>query len=725
MEEQLSKEVGRRNKNFIKRPLFLAGCTAIISVSVAVKIGGGTAIFVSAALFVCGLLLAALRKPEWLPGIAIFFVASAVFSGYYLYDMTYYQPIKALVDRTIDIEGIVEDCVQMDYGSKYQLKAKVPFYPGTAPIDWFTNRRNSVRMTLYSFGEPAAEMGDTITCTATIGLAQYDNELGKGILLHGFEKNGIYKRADSQSPTAILLRARKQMLDKTKTLYSPKVRGMVQAMVLGYRLEMDYEVRETINISGVGHILAVSGLHVSIVFQVVLLMLVQAGLTKKKAALCIIPFLYIFMGITGFSPSVLRAGIMSMISCIAILLEREYDILSALGFAILCILMINPFYVLNIGFLLSVGAMLGIALFSNHIQDFIIGFAGIGRWIDNRKEKGLWLEWFVQSISVSLSVYIFSIPLLVYAFGRIPVLTAITTALVIWLMTPIVLLGFTSLIVVYASRPGRVLARSLALIVEVCSRGILYITAVMAEIPFAVIYTKALYVIVWSIGFIAVLLWLRKMNWKRDEVIFYVLICSILLCYTGMYQFTQNINVLEFASTENALVITKNGRGVVIGDVRSDYEASEVALALRCKGVKKLDIFLSDQASLDESDGLDTFLKEFPPELCILPEKGKYLDFINRVRKKGNAFKKLDNLQCGALGNVILTAQRTAGESYRITIQYNGRKVLKTVEDYAIIKDIPYVCAIYGEENTCKINPYLNGYQITSNAAGEQILLLE
>jgi competence protein ComEC len=137
--------------------------------------------------------------------------------------------------------------------------------------------------------------------------------------------------------------------------------AFAKALLLGDSSGLNYELDTAFKLSGIRHIIAVSGLHVSILFS---LMYILAGKRKVLTALLGIPVLFLFAAVAGFSPSIVRACVMQVLMIVAMLLDKEYDPPTALSFAVLLMLAVNPSAVTSVSLQLSVGCMMGIFMFS-------------------------------------------------------------------------------------------------------------------------------------------------------------------------------------------------------------------------------------------------------------------------------------------------------------------------------------------------------------------------
>lgn len=210
--------------------------------------------------------------------------------------------------------------------------------------------------------------------------------------------------------------------------------AILSALVLGEREGIDRELNDKFIHSGAIHILAVSGLHVGIVFLILNYIL---GLFFKSSTLLrlviTILLLFFYAFITGFSPSVTRAVVMFSFIQTGRAYSRYINMYNILCVSAFIILLWNPMYIFHVGFLLSHLAVAGIVAFYPLINGFFsFGFIG-WRWI-----------WSV--ISVTLSAQITTIPLSLWLFGSFPSYFILSNIFLIPLLTPILIIAIIILL---------------------------------------------------------------------------------------------------------------------------------------------------------------------------------------------------------------------------------------------------------------------------------------
>ena len=188
-------------------------------------------------------------------------------------------------------------------------------------------------------------------------------------------------------------------------------RALVKAILLGLRDELEPDQNQAFVRSGTIHVLAVSGSHVGIIYVAVLWGLLFLGKSKRSRILrgcAVLLALWLYAGITGFTPSVLRATVMFSLFTVAEMWSRRTESLNSLACAAILLLLWDPSMLLQLGFQLSFLAVLGIAVFYRPLQLL---------WAPPNAVA----EFFWSLIVVSLSAQAFTIPLCLYVFHAFPV----------------------------------------------------------------------------------------------------------------------------------------------------------------------------------------------------------------------------------------------------------------------------------------------------------------
>ena len=211
--------------------------------------------------------------------------------------------------------------------------------------------------------------------------------------------------------------------------------AVASALLLGQRDYLDAETVEAYSNAGAMHVLAVSGLHVGILYLVLNFILGFLDRWKKGTVLkCIILLssLWLYAMITGLSPSVLRATIMFSFVILAIAVNRKSNIYNTIAASGLLLLLVDPFLLFHVGFQLSYLAVLGIIYFQPKIYRIV-----------HFKNKVLNYVWQITTVSIAAQIATF--PICIYYFHQFPVYFLLSNLIVIPFAAIIFVLGIFSI----------------------------------------------------------------------------------------------------------------------------------------------------------------------------------------------------------------------------------------------------------------------------------------
>ncbi|NEN25186.1 ComEC family competence protein [Cryomorpha ignava] len=201
----------------------------------------------------------------------------------------------------------------------------------------------------------------------------------------------------------------------------PRELGVASALILGKRSLILADTKVAFATAGAVHVLAVSGLHVGIIYLVVIGLLIRIFPGKKwrlTNLLITLFILWFYAGITGFSPSVLRAATMFSFIAVGKHSGRRSNIYNMLAVSALLLIILNPSIITEVGFQLSYLAVIGISFFFKPIYTIFI----FKSWLPDK----VW-SLFVVSFAAQLATF----PLSIYYFGQFPNLFFITNLVVI------------------------------------------------------------------------------------------------------------------------------------------------------------------------------------------------------------------------------------------------------------------------------------------------------
>jgi competence protein ComEC len=189
-----------------------------------------------------------------------------------------------------------------------------------------------------------------------------------------------------------------------------KVLGIAEALMIGYKNNLDKEVVSAYSKTGVVHIIAISGLHLGLIYMLLIWIFKRIPLVKRIAlvqSIAIICCLWIFSLITGASASVLRSAVMFTCIIFGKTINRKSSIYNSIAGSAFLLLCYNPLYFWDVGFELSYLAIIGIVWLQKPIQSFVSP-----KFIVFKK---IW-----EMSSVTLAAQIMSFPICIYYFHQFP-----------------------------------------------------------------------------------------------------------------------------------------------------------------------------------------------------------------------------------------------------------------------------------------------------------------
>ncbi len=192
--------------------------------------------------------------------------------------------------------------------------------------------------------------------------------------------------------------------------------GVYAAMVTGDRSDMDSTISELFSAAGIGHILAISGLHISLIGMGLYRLLRRIGFLCPMSAIVSGIFVVLFGVMTGNSVSATRAIVMFVCAVNAQVLGRRYDILSAVSLSAIILILKNPYVIANSGFLLSFMAIAGVAVVTD-------GFSV------------KWLKWLTGPAAIQLATF----PIILWFYYEVPVYSVFLNLIVVPLMSLIMI----------------------------------------------------------------------------------------------------------------------------------------------------------------------------------------------------------------------------------------------------------------------------------------------
>lgn len=439
--------------------------------------------------------------------------------------------------------------------------------------------------------------------------------------------------------------------------------GIVSAMTLGDKSDLDSDVKELFNLSGLAHILAISGLHISIVGMSIYRLLRKRGISFAVSGI-ISSILVILYGIfCNGGVSTTRAVIMFLVMILANILGESYDMLTAIGVALIVVLFFNPYCINSAGFVFSFVAVAGIGIVVGPLVSLYEKYCRMRMLYKEGKVDSVLREVFIKNKKMWLQIkkaflsgvliQLVTLPIVCFYYYEIPIYVVLLNCLVIPLLG--LLLG-TSLIGGIVVTVGGFLIETAVVIGAFCgevfcfvgsvllyvSHFIVYIYEMLAyhflQLPFARIVTgaPAIYkVLIYYAVLVVVTRFLLYRYEDMDEVCdagkeegrresycgaLYktgtwrgiILICCFVVLAADVFVITNNSNCSDF---EIDVVDVGQGDGIFVkGDNNYFFDGGSSDIKnvgtyrilpfLKCKGISHIDYWFVSHVDSDHISGL-------------------------------------------------------------------------------------------------------------------------
>ena len=347
--------------------------------------------------------------------------------------------------------------------------------------------------------------------------------------------------------------------------------SLCKAVLLGDKQALSRDIKDYFTQTGTSFLIVVSGMHLSIVVSALLFLLRK--ITENRYIIFIAVFLTVlsFMAITGFTPSVVRSGIMITLTYCAMIFFRKSDGLTSLGIAGIVLTFFNPYSVGDIGMLLSFTATMGILMWSNPISNYIIAKLHI---------SNNFLKDCIRMISTSISATLWIIPITIIVFGTVSPLVVIVGFITSPIISAILILALICSIL-YLCPFISFMAYPFALVAGLLCKLQIWIISFFANVPYCSVNAQTPYFYIWTavtillviIGYI-----IRAKSFYIKSAIAFSF-ATLLIGWAIYMLISYNTTTINIYSTNGMTVAIERGYNISLlscgGSVENENEITE------------------------------------------------------------------------------------------------------------------------------------------------------
>ncbi len=458
-----------------------------------------------------------------------------------------------------------------------------------------------------------------------------------------------------------------------KKILNEKEAGLCIGILIGDRENISEDTEDNFKKSNLTHMLAVSGSHIT---YIITAFSNTIGKKQKKLSKIItIIFLLFFMALTGFTASVMRASIMGIILLIGSLIYRKPDTINNLGISSLIILIINPYFIKDIGFLLSYAGTIGIIFLGDLIINIISKIPehlknnNTSIQTESNKESILkkivykLIKYLINSFSITIAANIMIIPIMAYSFSTISLTFWISNILAAPIMEIVTIFGF---IVYFVSLIFSSLAEFLGIFLNFFLYLMLKIAEFSSNIPGSLIYIKTPYLIecIFYYLFIAYIFNLWELKNKLKNIIFAKKIMLMIIVFVLIFKLLISIIPLnlkiyfvDVGQGDCTLIKTPQNKIILVdggGSEFGNFDVGEQILLpyLLDRKITKIDYIMISHFDSDHVKGILTIIKKLNVKNIIISKQGEnsnnYKEFLEIIKDKNiniMQVKKGDNIK--------------------------------------------------------------------------------
>lgn len=386
---------------------------------------------------------------------------------------------------------------------------------------------------------------------------------------------------------AFLDKIKRRLYKAYASILADKEAGTITAMLLGEKYLLDDEIKRLYQENGISHILAISGLHISLIGSFLFGLLRRMKCPANIAAFVTIFFLYSYGVLTQFSISTKRSVVMMIIFLLSPLFGKTYDLISSISLSMLILLMQNPLQIFSAGFLLSYGAVLGIALLYPRLRQLFPSENSI-----------------INSLLISCSVQLFTTPFILSFFYQLPAYSIIINLLILPLITLLILTSILAGIVGILCLPlGVFIIGGAGYILKLYE----WICKVGTSLPANLItvgkpnYIRIFFYFIW----IAAFMWITRKYQRKSGIL--LLAAGILLLLlpqraTGLY-----VTFLDVGQGDGIFMESQSRTTYLIDGGSSDERkvgTYRITPFLLSRGVETIDYAIVTHSDNDHTSGL-------------------------------------------------------------------------------------------------------------------------
>ena len=361
-------------------------------------------------------------------------------------------------------------------------------------------------------------------------------------------------RKGEKSLSMFALSLREKVVEKYRKLgFDGDALSLLSALTVGEKRDFSRELKESYAVAGASHVLALSGLHLGIIYLLLSVLYPFHGRDRWKLLLresVIVTVLWMFAYVAGLSASVVRSATLFTLMSVGRSLRQDVSPLSSLAFASIAMLLFSPHSLFDVGFQLSFSAVLAILLLAPHLQSLL-----------RVDENGRVYRYVANLLILSLAAQLGTLPFIWYHFGVLPLYSLLTNIFVVPLAFVLIALALLLLFISFIYPLRLLFAAALQFVVDLINNGV----SLISSLPGASLALPP--ITVWGAVCVAlfILLFSYALANRRKMLLLLAAGCLIVFCVV-------NASVNADKELCNGVIVYNNNKNPLLHMVGSDGE---------------------------------------------------------------------------------------------------------------------------------------------------------
>jgi len=370
-----------------------------------------------------------------------------------------------------------------------------------------------------------------------------------------------------------------------------KTSNYLKTFILGDSEEIDLNIKETFQKNGISHLFAVSGMHLSLFSAILMIVLRKLRLKENIISIITIIFFIFFSFLTNYSPSILRALLMFILLKVNKLLNLKLKSIYILLLVLSGLLLFNPFYIYNLGFIFSFTTSASIIIYNNIINNY---------------------KHYISKVFItSLIAFLTSIPIMIQNFYEINIITPINNIIFVPLISFIV---FPLSLITLFIKP---LDNVLQIIINILE----FLSVIINKLKISLIISKKPYIIV-VLYYIIIIIFINGITTKNYKKILPLIL--LLIVHSNIKYLVNDIKItiLDVGQGDSLIIELKNNKSLLIdtgGYINDEYSIvkNKTINYLKSKGINELKYLILTHGDYDHMGEAINLVENFKVEKII------------------------------------------------------------------------------------------------------------